>query len=564
MSSLLFVFSQGRGQTVAGQKGEGPAGRVVWAVPNRVRKERDEARNAVLCRSRCDWSPRHRTPACTRMQLAGSNSAGRGLMAQQQQKHLSQSNVKGTLRQGPSRKRPPELQRTVFKDNDAVEGQVLASQHKEREDAKTMSKSKRLEPCGRCQVMTAVRVALPCGRLVNLCIPCASTFARFLSKRIRDLARESLSDQAARAQTSRQQKSADTQSEAGAKLGTRGTPPRAVQRGTPPLVPQGRNREHQRPSDRAAASPLEIANEQLNDRAMERDAAARVLGRSKGRIPDNPTGGGLSPTFRGRRGVSPQRTRNSSLDGPGNEKVHRDMLLDGERSRMIVGERTSPFHVKTQQEALWHASRHTQKDAREVGAEGDMASRRKSSKSREGHRRDRTDTPRRDSPGKSWQWQSSRVAAGSQDGSHSMVNKQPRTFTGGSPNVAAPGRIMSSLSESTCASHEALEAQRDRILLTHGKVVSQTVLSDGKRNTSFPGIKTALTDDVNSPVGPSPHSRLSNDMLLARTPPLNPNAYPPNASSWSYTAKDSAVRLERSRTRAKGSTNSGSREARHT
>ena len=51
------------------------------------------------------------------------------------------------------------------------------------EQAQTMSKSKRLEPCGRCQVLTAVRVALPCGRLVNLCIPCASTFARFLSRR---------------------------------------------------------------------------------------------------------------------------------------------------------------------------------------------------------------------------------------------------------------------------------------------------------------------------------------------------------------------------------------------
>ena len=54
---------------------------------------------------------------------------------------------------------------------------------------KTMSRSKRLEPCGRCHTSTAVRVALPCGRLVSLCIPCASVFARFLSKRIRDLAR---------------------------------------------------------------------------------------------------------------------------------------------------------------------------------------------------------------------------------------------------------------------------------------------------------------------------------------------------------------------------------------
>jgi len=47
-----------------------------------------------------------------------------------------------------------------------------------------------LEPCGRCQTATAVRVALPCGRLVSMCIPCASVFARFLNKRIRDMARQ--------------------------------------------------------------------------------------------------------------------------------------------------------------------------------------------------------------------------------------------------------------------------------------------------------------------------------------------------------------------------------------
>jgi hypothetical protein len=52
-----------------------------------------------------------------------------------------------------------------------------------------MSRSKKLEPCGRCHTMTAVRVALPCGRLVSMCIPCASVFARFLSKRIREMAR---------------------------------------------------------------------------------------------------------------------------------------------------------------------------------------------------------------------------------------------------------------------------------------------------------------------------------------------------------------------------------------
>jgi len=49
-----------------------------------------------------------------------------------------------------------------------------------------VSKCKNKEPCGRCKKLTTVRVALKCGRRVCLCIPCASTFARILSKRARD------------------------------------------------------------------------------------------------------------------------------------------------------------------------------------------------------------------------------------------------------------------------------------------------------------------------------------------------------------------------------------------
>ena len=57
----------------------------------------------------------------------------------------------------------------------------------------TMSRSKRMEKCERCGGMTAVRIALPCGRLVTMCIPCSSLFARFLNKRIRELARRAAS-----------------------------------------------------------------------------------------------------------------------------------------------------------------------------------------------------------------------------------------------------------------------------------------------------------------------------------------------------------------------------------
>ena len=93
------------------------------------------------------------------------------------------STLKGTLHKTPPRRRPLEMQHTGLDPGTKVQGGQAPTLS---DDGKTMIKSKRLEPCGRCQVMTAVRMALPCGRLVNLCIPCARTFARFLSKRIRD------------------------------------------------------------------------------------------------------------------------------------------------------------------------------------------------------------------------------------------------------------------------------------------------------------------------------------------------------------------------------------------
>ncbi len=57
---------------------------------------------------------------------------------------------------------------------------------KTESETKCVSKCKNKEPCGRCKVLTTVRVTLKCGRRVCLCIPCASTFARILSKRVCD------------------------------------------------------------------------------------------------------------------------------------------------------------------------------------------------------------------------------------------------------------------------------------------------------------------------------------------------------------------------------------------
>jgi len=51
------------------------------------------------------------------------------------------------------------------------------------------SRNTRMEPCGRCKTQTVLRVALPCGRMVCLCIPCSKNFAKFLTDRICQVAR---------------------------------------------------------------------------------------------------------------------------------------------------------------------------------------------------------------------------------------------------------------------------------------------------------------------------------------------------------------------------------------
>ena len=70
----------------------------------------------------------------------------------------SSSTLKGTLHKTPPRRRPPELQHTGLEPGTKLHGGMPPTHS---EETKTMIKSKRLEPCGRCQVMTAVRVALP-------------------------------------------------------------------------------------------------------------------------------------------------------------------------------------------------------------------------------------------------------------------------------------------------------------------------------------------------------------------------------------------------------------------
>ena len=171
---------------------------------------------------------------------------------------------------------------------------------------KTMSKSKRMEPCSRCQVLTAVRVALPCGRLVCLCIPCASNFARFLSKRIRDLARQTLPEKMRHSQPLlHSQATMSSDSEAGA------TGARA--KGTT-------NAKCSAELDvREPGSPLGF---DLLDKTMDKKMASQVLGRPKGQHGEHIMGG-MSPSFRARK-TSPSR---KASDGKVNDPALRSKNL---------------------------------------------------------------------------------------------------------------------------------------------------------------------------------------------------------------------------------------------
>lgn len=385
----------------------------------------------------------------------------------------SSSTLKGTLHKTPPRRRPPELQHTGLEPSTKLHGGVPPTHS---EDAKTMIKSKRLEPCGRCQVMTAVRVALPCGRLVNLCIPCASTFARFLSKRIRDLARETCHSS-----------------------GEKNRPEATGGEGRARSAGKSRSKD-KRPRGKileaygGRGSPMDMANEQLQ--ALDASSVSKAHGRGKGQIPDN-AGGGLSPTFRARK-ASPQQR--GAVNGPGNEAAsrsqnvsRRDMQLSGScASPMIVadpGLAPSPFGRTPSDEHL---------SQRRADSQLGKPNRSSQSSAAQHQYRD-LESPSAWSAASTKTWVS---RAGKQVGTNAGVGSaeaylgaqlDPSSLTATREKRAQ--RSAAAASGGTNFSGGRLrEPERERHVLPHGRTLIQTSLTDTKSPTYFPELRGARSD----------------------------------------------------------------------
>jgi hypothetical protein len=430
---------------------------------------------------------------------------------------LTNSTLKGTLHKTPPRRRPLEMQHTGLEPGTKVQG-GQAPTHSD--DAKTMIKSKRLEPCGRCQVMTAVRVALPCGRLVNLCIPCASTFARFLSKRIRDLAREtnySSSDQYRGAKPD--------QHDAEVKDG------REKLRGRSSAIskekgPKGRNLDSQ-----PASSPLEIANEQLN--ALDVTVGA-ARGR-KGHIPDN-AGGGLSPTFRARK-ASPQQR---SLSGSSKDVHARAQNLS--RRDVQLGHCTSPMIVADPGIASTFARAPSEGQG---GSNPQMPSRSSHSSAALHQFRD-LDSHTAWSPAasKSYASNSGRQAATSKSDSSGRIQSTAQMAAPDSASAHGARekpQHRSSSGGSNLGGARGREPERERHVLPHGRTIVQTALSDNKAPTYFPELRGARSD-VQSPQ----LARMHSDGIPAGGYGREPRSHGVhNALQQHAVSKESAVRRER-------------------
>ena len=285
------------------------------------------------------------------------------------------STIKGALQKTPPRgRRPSEMQQVGLDPASTLDGQVPpkhSALNETRgngaagrgEKAQTMSKSKRLEPCGRCQVLTAVRVALPCGRLVNLCIPCASTFARFLSRRIRDLALDRSRDRDAFAAPGPAGEP-DAGSRGRQAQGQKGKAPKTGRGGAPGAEPR-------------LESPLDMASEQLQRSVLDKDAASKVLGRCGTQIPMNTGSGGLSPTFRARKASPRRKVLGNGKDGaagqasaerPPPRMTQQEMQLPAGacQSAVLVADPVSPMpfdvagsHASRDdnQNVIWHSLR---------------------------------------------------------------------------------------------------------------------------------------------------------------------------------------------------------------
>jgi hypothetical protein len=398
---------------------------------------------------------------------------------------LSTSTIKGKIATPPRRRPHPEMQHMGLDPNSTLEG-CMPPTHKPSDSAghgpgdereKTMTKSKRLEPCGRCQVMTAVRVALPCRRLVNLCIPCASTFARFLSKRIRDLARDTLSDKNGFGK--------QMAHGAGPESGDAGAKGRS-NKFRPPGLKHAKELEDRRFSN---DSPLGMASDQLQDRALDKDTASKVLGRSgKGYIPDNQLGG-LSPTFRARKsspprkfGSAPTSERVTSRTQMMQKEVH---LSQAVASPMIVADSNSPSPFGTPlASALASSPSRENEQHREWGSASLGASRQSQTLHHEGGH---AGTP------------------GSRSQEHGSIWRAPepgreRRVAGNALMDAAPRGIKHS-HQRIGGGRESWEGDktREKLVLPHGRTVAQTNLSEHKNALNFfPDLKGARTPEISS------------------------------------------------------------------
>jgi len=373
--------------------------------------------------------------------------------------------------------------------------------------------------------MTAVRVALPCGRLVNLCIPCASTFARFLSKRIRDLARDSISDKnglRALAAGQSSQLDCDAKGPTGKFRGAMGQD----------VLRSGKS------------SPLEMATEQLQDRAMDVLSASKILGRTKGQIPDN-AGGGLSPTFRARRanransqgeftaagfreamttddrGVVHRIAQSRDMYPSGAVATQVPMIVADPRSASPIGALHTSINTSSRENdrpaSEWHSVSLESKQRPTGSHQPDQTppGSSKSSKSRQGHGR----RQRAQDNGHDRDKRGANVAASVLQDTPARSNRQQQRST--------TDNFSSSL-------------ERDRTVLPNGKTVLQTSLADGKMGSSgnfLPELRGARAETPLQLHRGSQVLRMNSDSLMSG------NSAPVNSpSTQQQGAKDSAWR----------------------
>lgn len=411
------------------------------------------------------------------------------------------STIKGALQKTPPRgRRPSEMQQVGLDPASTLDGQVPpkhSALNETRgngaagrgEKAQTMSKSKRLEPCGRCQVLTAVRVALPCGRLVNLCIPCASTFARFLSRRIRDLALDRSRDRDAFAAPGPAGEP-DAGSRGRQAQGQKGKAPKTGRGGAPGAEPR-------------LESPLDMASEQLQRSVLDKDAASKVLGRCGTQIPMNTGSGGLSPTFRARKASPRRKVLGNGKDGaagqasaerPPPRMTQQEMQLPAGacQSAVLVADPASPMpfdvagsHASRDdnQNVIWHSLRAGGGAARQAAAKRDTDSASSSSTSSKSRQDDYRKRRSRSRDG---------VSVGD-------------AASRGSIDLERAGADQRAGVSSTPTQHgnQGWDRGERDIILPHGRSVSQTNLSENRMQTLFPDLKGALSE-LASPQSSSP------------------------------------------------------------